>query len=57
MLACLLWPAYEFASALQVTPRSLQALVLARGDVAFVQSELLASSDNRQPLLVAAWLA
>lgn len=57
MLGCLLWPAYEFASALQVTPRSLQALVLAGGDGTFAQSELLASIDNRLPLLVAAWLA
>jgi bla regulator protein blaR1 len=57
MLGCLLWPAYEFASALQATPRSLQALVLAGGDGTFAQSELLASIDNRLPLLVAAWLA
>lgn len=57
MLACLLWPAYEFASALQSTPRSLQDLVLAGGDSAFGPSELLASIDNRLPLLVAAWLA
>ncbi|MGW8390254.1 TonB family protein [Pseudoduganella sp. HUAS MS19] len=57
LLACLLWPAYEFASALQATPRSLQALVLAGGDAASGQSELLASIDSRLPLLVAAWLA
>lgn len=57
MLACLLWPAYEFASALQTTPRSLQALVLAGGDSKFGQSELLANIDRRLPLLVAAWLA
>jgi len=57
MLGCLLWPACEFAGALQTTPRSLQALVLAGGDSAFGQSELLASIDNRLPLLVAAWLA
>jgi len=57
MLACLLWPAYEFASALQTTPRSLQALVLAGGDSKFGQSELLANIDSRLPLLVAAWLA
>ncbi|KQV44788.1 MULTISPECIES: M56 family metallopeptidase [unclassified Duganella] len=56
MLACLLWPAYEFAGALQATPRSLQTLVLAGGG-AFGQSELLASIDNRLPLLVAGWLA
>lgn len=57
MLACLLWPAVEFAGALQTTPRSLQALVLAGGDSKLGQSELLASIDRRLPLLVAAWLA
>lgn len=57
MLACLLWPAFEFASALNVTPRTLQALVLAGGDGSSAQSDLLASIDNRLPLLVAAWLA
>ncbi|SFG18786.1 TonB family C-terminal domain-containing protein [Duganella sp. CF458] len=57
MLACLLWPAFEFASALQATPHSLQALVLAGGADTFAQSDLLASIDNRLPLLVAAWLA
>ncbi len=57
MLACLLWPAFEFASALQTTPRTLQALVLAGDAGTSPQSELLASIDNRLPLLVAAWLA
>lgn len=57
MLACLLWPAYEFASALQITPRSLQALALAAGNGMFAHSELLTGIDARLPLLVAAWLA
>jgi D-alanyl-D-alanine endopeptidase (penicillin-binding protein 7) len=57
LLACLLWPAYEFASALQTTPRSLQALVLAGGDQPVAHSELLASIDTRLPLLVGAGLA
>jgi D-alanyl-D-alanine endopeptidase (penicillin-binding protein 7) len=57
MLACLLWPACEFAGALLASsPRSLQALVLA-GGAAFTRSDLLASIDNRLPLLVGAWLA
>jgi len=57
MLACLLWPALEFAGALQITPRSLQALVLAGGEASLGQSDLLASIDNRLPLLVCGWLA
>jgi bla regulator protein BlaR1 len=57
LLACLLWPAYEFLSALHVAPRSLQALVLADGDGAFAHRELLTSIDSHLPLLVAAWLA
>ena len=57
MLASLLWPACEFAAALQTTPRSLQALILAGGDRAFAQSELLANIDSHLPMLVAAWLA
>ncbi|WP_426344266.1 M56 family metallopeptidase [Pseudoduganella sp. R-32] len=57
MLACLLWPAGEFASALQATPRSLQALVLSGSAATLGQSELLASIDRHLPMLVAAWLA
>jgi len=57
MLACLLWPAYEFASAMQVSPRSLQAIALAGGDGTFAHSELLTNIDNRLPLLVTVWLA
>ncbi len=57
LLACLLWPAYEFASALNISPRSLQALVLANGDGGFARSGLLTSIDSHLPELVAAWLA
>lgn len=57
LLACLLWPAYEFASALQATPRSLQALVLAGGNGQFAHSELLTGIDAQVPMLVSAWLA
>jgi D-alanyl-D-alanine endopeptidase (penicillin-binding protein 7) len=56
MLASLAWPAYEFASAMQTSPRTLQAIALA-GDGTFAHSELLTNIDNRLPLLVAAWLA
>jgi D-alanyl-D-alanine endopeptidase (penicillin-binding protein 7) len=57
MLACLLWPAYEFTSALQTTPRSLQALALAGAGGGFAHSDLLTGIDARLPLLVSAWLA
>ncbi|WP_028101522.1 M56 family metallopeptidase [Pseudoduganella violaceinigra] len=57
MLACLLWPAYEFASALQTSPRALQALLAAPNSEAYAHSELLTGIDNRLPLLVTAWLA
>ncbi len=56
MLACLLWPVYEFVSAARSAPDALQALVLADG-ARFAHSELLTSIDNRLPLLVGAWLA
>jgi D-alanyl-D-alanine endopeptidase (penicillin-binding protein 7) len=56
LLASVLWPAYEFANALQTTPRSLQALALAAGEGGFAHSELLTGIDARLPLLVCAWL-
>jgi len=57
LLASLLWPAYEFASALQAPGRSWQTLLAAPGNEAIANSELLINIDNRLPLLVAAWLA
>lgn len=57
MLACLLWPAYEFISALDNSTRSLQILALADRDGNFAHSELLTDIDNRLPLLVTGWLA
>lgn len=57
MLACLLWPAFEFIGALQTTHRSLQALALAGGTGSFTHSDLLTGIDARLPLLVSAWLA
>ncbi|MTW09519.1 TonB family protein [Pseudoduganella eburnea] len=57
LLACLLWPAYEFADALQAPGRSWQALLAAPSNEAVANSELLTNIDNRLPLLVSAWLA
>lgn len=57
LLACLLLPAAEFASAVQASPNSWQALLAAPNNEAYAHSELLTDIDNRLPLLVAAWLA
>lgn len=57
LLACLLWPAYEFAAALQSGPGKLQILAQSAVDGIYPHSELLAGIDNRLPLLVATWLA
>lgn len=57
LLACLLWPAYEFAAALQAGPGKLQILALPAAGGIHPHSDLLASIDHRLPLLVAAWLA
>lgn len=57
LLACVLWPAYEFAAALQGGPSKLQILALAASEGVYPHSELLAGIDHRLPLLVAAWLA
>jgi len=57
LLASLLWPACEFASALQAPSRSWQALLAAPASEAIANSELLTNIDNRLPLLVSAWLA
>ncbi|WP_374580434.1 TonB family protein [Pseudoduganella sp.] len=57
LLACLLWPAYEFAAALQPGPSRLQILTLAEAGGIYPHSDLLAGIDSRLPLLVAAWLA
>ena len=57
LLACLLWPAYEFAAALQGGPVKLQILALPAAGGIHPHSDLLASIDHRLPLMVAAWLA
>ncbi|WP_342115175.1 M56 family metallopeptidase [Pseudoduganella sp. OTU4001] len=57
LLACLLWPAYEFVAALEAGPSKLQVLALAAVESIYPHSELLAGIDNRLPLLVSAWLA
>ena len=57
LLASLLWPAHEFANALQAPGSSWQSLLAGSASEAFTHSELLANIDNRLPLLVSAWLA
>lgn len=57
LLACLLWPAYQFIVAMETGPSKLQVLALAVAEGIHTHSDLLSGIDQHMPLLVSAWLA